>query len=231
MVERNWLKIQAEAKSLGQRLGEGPGEVQVVVASKRQPLERLRAAYGLGLRHFGENFLQEAQEKKKLLADLEITWHFFGRIQSNKAKDLVGEFELIHSVGRMKIVEALQSRAEQKGVLQKILLQVNPFGEASKDGFSAAEAAQVLEQAKSYPNLEICGLMAFPPLTDSEEVARQQFKVVRQLYEDLKGGAGGGGLEVLSMGTSGDYRAALMEGSSCLRLGEVLLGSREGGTR
>ena len=230
-VESNWKKILKEAKDLGCALGPGESEVQVVVASKFQPLERLRAVYHLGLHHFGENYLQEAEEKKAQLADLDIHWHFIGRIQSNKVKNIVGEFDLIHSVGREKILAAVQRRAEQLQIKQNILLQVNLFDEATKDGFTAEEAQKVLHQAPQYPNVQICGLMAFPPLTDREEVARKQFGQVRRLFDDLRQRPSGQKLRVLSMGTSGDYRAALQEGTTCLRLGEVLMGQRQGGNQ
>jgi pyridoxal phosphate enzyme (YggS family) len=228
-VEQNWRNILATMQEVGKTWGDRPGQVKVVVASKFQPLERLREVFALGLHAFGENYLQDALRKRELLSDMPIEWHFFGRIQSNKAKDLVGQFALIHSVGRKKILTSIQAKAAELGHVQSVLLQVNLYDEATKDGFSEQEVKMVLADANRYHNVKICGLMFFPPLTEDEEVARKQFRRAKSLFDEVKGWLSEKENPILSMGTSSDYRAALLEGSNCLRLGEVLLGDRQQG--
>ena len=133
-IANNLEKINSRVQSAAGSVGREASEVNVVAVSKRQAEETIREAYDCGLRHFGENYIQEALAKKQSLSLPEAHWHFIGHLQSNKVKDVVGEFEYIHSVDRLSLAQKIDRVARDKGVRQKVFLQVNLAGEESKSG-------------------------------------------------------------------------------------------------
>lgn len=198
---------------------------KLLAVSKLQPEEKIRGLYSLGQRAFAENYVQEALVKKQSLADLPgIEWHFIGSLQSNKAKQVVGEFAWIHSVDSVSLAQKLSSQATQKQVCQKILLQVNLAGEATKGGFSETELRQNIETLSKLPGILIGGLMTMPPLFENPEMARPYFQQLQNLRDELLPQFPA--LTELSMGTSSDYRVAIEEGATMVRLGTILFGER-----
>ncbi|MGE0631779.1 MAG: YggS family pyridoxal phosphate-dependent enzyme [Pseudobdellovibrionaceae bacterium] len=205
-------------------------EIQLVAVSKLQPSSAVKEAWLLGQKVFGENYLQEANGKKAVLSDLAIEWHFIGHLQSNKAKQVVGNFSLIHSVDSLKLVQALDRLAKDKNLIQKILIEVNLAGEQSKSGLSKEQCAELIAKAAEFPNLKFCGLMSLPPLGPSPESSRPYFRELRELRtkcifllpDHLQNY-----FIHLSMGTTGDFEVAIEEGATLIRVGTAYFGERE----
>ena len=196
---------------------------RLLAVSKTVPAERMRAAYALGLRHFGENYLQEAMGKMATLADLEICWHFIGRIQRNKTGEIARHFDWVESVDRSLLVERLDRERAGLPPLQ-VLIEVAISGEESKGGCAIEDIFSLAEQIVASANLRLRGLMAL--VHPDPHVADQNFAQLRKLYEQLQRQVTDQQIDTLSMGTSGDYPAALAHGATEIRLGTVLFGSR-----
>lgn len=218
-------------KSFEQIWNEIPRHVKVVAVSKLQPSTKIRALYEHPLgpydHHldFGENYVQEALEKKRDLADLPLHWHFIGHLQSNKVKQVVGDFDLIHSVDSVKLARKISELAQAAGLQQAVLLEINLSGEESKSGFSRDEFRTALPELAQMKALEIQGLMTMPPLNaENPETSRPYFRELRHLGEELRQIFPAA--HELSMGTSSDYKIAVEEGASLIRLGSILFGER-----
>ncbi len=226
-VKKNWDKIQNEIKATCQKIGRKTNEVTVVAVSKKKPVERVLEALDCEIRNFGENYPQELTNKMRELKDKKITWHFIGRLQSKKIKDIVGKVDLIHSVSRLKELHEIQKNAEIKGVSQKILLQINLSKESSKSGVYEENLLPLIEEATLLTNVELNGLMVMPPLSKHTNDARFVFKRAKTLMVELSKDLGLKSFHQISMGTSGDYLTAIEEGATIVRLGTILLGPRE----
>lgn len=196
---------------------------RLLAVSKTVPAERMRAAYALGLRHFGENYLQEAMGKMATLSDLEICWHFIGRIQRNKTGEIARHFDWVESVDRSLLVERLDRERAGLPPLQ-VLIEVAISGEESKGGCAIEDIFSLAEQIVASANLRLRGLMAL--VHPDPHVADQNFAQLRKLYEQLQRQFTDQQIDTLSMGTSGDYPEALAHGATEIRLGTVLFGSR-----
>ena len=202
---------------------------KVLAVSKLQSADKIRDLYNQGQRRFGENYVQEALEKQKALADLsDIEWHLIGHLQKNKAKMVVGAFHLIHSADSLELAQTLSRQCENKGVRQNILIQVNLAQEASKEGFSKEQLLQCWQPLTQLPHLNIFGLMTMPPLTETGVEVRPYFVELRRLRDHLKAVTDlqTHPLTELSMGTSHDYSVAIEEGATIVRLGTILFGER-----
>lgn len=198
---------------------------KIIAVSKLQSIEKIKEAFHAGLSEFGENYMQEAKNKQNSLQDLpEIKWHFIGRIQSNKIRDIVGCFDLIHSVDSEKLIQSINLQAQRKGHIQKILLQVNLANESTKGGFNPDALKKIIPSLKDFKNVKICGWMTMPPIDADEVYLRSIFsglREIRDLYKNKIPTA-----TELSMGTSGDYKIALEEGATLIRLGTAIFGER-----
>jgi len=197
----------------------------ILAVSKKQPSEKIRTLYSLGVRDFGENYFQEAIEKKDSLKDLEIQWHYIGKIQRKKLKDIVGNFDLIQTVSRFEEVEKIQEIAAKKNITQKILIQVNIANEESKGGVSVKELKSLVEKTLACENVLLDGLMFFPPLSRDENETLGWFDQCQKVFEELQKKIKTP-LKVLSLGTSSDYTLAIQKGSTMVRIGEALMGPR-----
>jgi pyridoxal phosphate enzyme (YggS family) len=206
---------------------EGVGApIRIVAVTKGHGLDAARAALGAGLSDLGENRVQEGSEKIASLASETARWHLIGHLQTNKAKLIPGAFAMVHSMDSVRVAEALdRAVARRAGVGRlEVLLQVNVAGEDQKSGCSPVEAPAIAAAAAALPGLELRGLMTMAPYTDDEGVQRRVFASLRRIREELE--AQGLSLPELSMGMSGDFRAAVAEGATLLRLGTVLFGER-----
>lgn len=202
---------------------------RILAVSKLQPEEKIRALYQEGQRLFGENYVQEALEKHESLQDLaDVQWHFIGHLQKNKAKQVVGRFALIHSVDSLELAEVLSRQCELKNVEQNILIQVNLAQEETKGGFDKRGLLHDWGKLTALPHLHIFGLMTMPPLTETGSEVRLYFKELRQLLKELQSQTDlkSHPLTELSMGTSHDYKVAIEEGATIVRLGTILFGER-----
>ena len=205
-----------------------PPTVRLVAVSKTQPAEAVREAYAAGQRDFGENYAQEWRDKAAALAGLDrLVWHFIGSLQTNKVKYVVGRAEdaagspraeWIHTVDRPSLAEELSRRSQRRGAVTRVLLEVNVAGEASKSGCSPSEIPRLAEAVARLPAIELRGLMCIPP---AEGDPRPHFAALRALRDGL-----GMSLPDLSMGMSGDYPAAIEEGSTIVRVGTAIFGAR-----
>jgi hypothetical protein len=197
-----------------------------VGASKTVSVERIHQAVAAGLTILGENYLQEARDKIATL-DLPVSWHFIGHLQSNKAAAAVRLFELIHSVDRPSLAQALDNAAAKLHKVQDILLEVNLAQEATKSGVRPDALEDLLRLCAALPNLRVLGLMTMPPWLEEPEQVRPYFRVLRQARDHLQSlQLLGIELTELSMGMSGDFQVAIEEGATLVRLGTALFGSR-----
>jgi pyridoxal phosphate enzyme (YggS family) len=228
-MSRIVLNLEAVKKRLADaalRAGRDPAAVRLVAVSKKVGPDRIREAAAAGHRLYGENYVQEAKAKIAALGP-GLTWHLIGHLQTNKAKDAVDLFDLIHTVDRLKLAQALDQAAARAGKIQEVLIQVNLAGEASKSGAAPEEAPDLLREAVRLPHLKVAGLMTMPPWFDDPEEARPYFRALRELRDRL-GGLANLPLPELSMGMSGDFEAAVAEGATLVRVGTAIFGDRPG---
>ncbi len=201
-----------------------PEDVSLLVVTKTLPVQTLQTAYDAGLRDFGENRVQEALEKMATLP-FDIRWHLIGQLQTNKINKALGRFTLIHSIDSLHLAGALSSRI--KGEDQDVLLEVNTSGEDSKSGMVPQEAVPAAETMSKLPGLRLRGLMTVGPLTEDVQKQRESFKKLKGLFEDIRRrGWAGQDFSILSMGMSGDFEAAIEEGSTLVRVGTAIFGPR-----
>ena len=215
--------MQARIGAAAYKAGRDASSIRLVLASKTQPSEAIRAAYQAGARDFGENYVQEAIPKRADLADLtEIRWHLIGHLQTNKAKTAASAFSLIHSVDSVRLAEAL-ARAQPSPRVHA-LVEVNLGGEASKTGVAPDGVAPILDAARG--KIEVDGLMTIPPPGPTAEAARPYFARLRELRDSLATQSGYA-LSELSMGMTDDFEVAIEEGATIVRIGRAIFGERE----
>jgi pyridoxal phosphate enzyme (YggS family) len=198
--------------------------VTLLAVTKAQPANIVRAAAAAGLAHFGESYAQEALDKIEALRDLPLTWHFVGRLQANKTRAVAAAFEWVHGVDRLKIAERLSEQRPFHAAPLNVCLQVNLAGEASKAGVTTADLPALAAAVAALPRLKLRGLMCIPPDEEDPQRQRDWFSKLRRELESLN--AAGAGLDTLSMGMSGDFEAAILEGATIVRVGTALFGAR-----
>lgn len=210
------LDVNRRIAAACSRAGRSLSEVTLIAVTKGVPPEAIREIVDAGVRHLGENRVQEGEEKRKLLANLplEVVWHMIGHLQSNKVKTATGVFDIIHSVDSLHLAEAISRRAL---TTVPVFLEVNVAGEPSKYGFSLDELPHSYARTSSLPNIEVRGLMTVAPQADSAEEARPIFRSLRQAATSL-------GLRDLSMGMSDDFEVAVEEGATHIRVGRAICG-------
>ena len=201
--------------------------VTLLAVSKTFPAEDVRAAFNAGQRAFGENYVQEAVAKIAELADLrsEIEWHFIGPLQSNKTKVVAENFDWVHSVDRLKIAERLSDQRPDGMPPLNVCLQINVSGEDSKSGVAPGDASALARQIAALPRLRLRGLMAIPEPAGTLDEQRAPHRRLREILDTLR--ADGLELDTLSMGMSADIEAAILEGSTMVRIGTAIFGARD----
>jgi PLP dependent protein len=225
-ISQNLQEIQQRLREAAQRAGRDPAGVRLVAVTKTVGLSRLQEAVAAGHTLFGENYVQEAKAKIAALGP-GLTWHFIGHLQSNKARAAVELFDLIHSVDRLRLAQALDQAASRLDRVQNILLQVNLAGEQSKSGAAPEDVQDLLSDIGKMPHLRVLGLMTMPPWFPDPEEARPYFRALRELRDRLRGlDLVDGALAELSMGMTGDFEAAVAEGATLVRIGTAIFGRR-----
>jgi hypothetical protein len=219
-------EVRARVAAAARACGRSAQSVTILAVGKAQPLELLTAAAACGLSDFGESYLQEALEKIAALQDRALTWHFIGRVQSNKTSPIAASFTWVHGVDRLKVAERLAAARPPQLPPLNVCLQVNLADEASKAGAAPAELARLAAAVAQLPRLKLRGLMCIPPEEADAARSRAWFARLRELKEQLE--RAGTALDTLSMGMSADFEAAIMEGATIVRLGTVLFGARPG---
>jgi pyridoxal phosphate enzyme (YggS family) len=208
-----------------------PANLQVVVVTKRQPIEKVMEVIRAGATILGENYPEEANKKILEMREFsqKVQWHMIGHLQTRKVKFVASDFSMIHSIDRIEIAEELNTKLTHP---LKALLEVNLSGEISKGGFMVGdqkawpEFVNQLNKVNQLPNLEICGLMTMPPLTGDPESSRTIFKKCRELSEYVQKQTKNEQFNQLSMGTSVDFSVAIDEGATFIRIGEAIMGPR-----
>lgn len=210
--------------------GSIPEHVNLVAVSKTHPPEMILEAYNAGQRHFGENKVQELTSKEVQLPS-DIIWHMIGHLQSNKVKYIAPFVSLIHGVDSFILLQIINKEAKKCNRTIDCLLQIHISTESSKFGFSEDEILAMLlnDQYYSLENIRICGLMGMASLTDNNEQIRQEFRGLKQLFNKIKTEyfSDKDFFKILSMGMSGDYKIAIEEGSTMVRVGSAIFGERE----
>lgn len=217
--------ILTEIAAVAADAGREPNEVTLLAVSKSQSIEKMKELYAMGARMFGESKVQEALPKMDELSSCgPACFHFIGRLQSNKAKQVVGHFELIHSVDRLELAQALDKEAGKKGIVQDILIQVSLAGEEQKGGATEADLDGLFTAVSGMKNLRLKGFMTVPPYEENPEINRKYFSKMKVLFDKYKKISEN--ITVLSMGMSDDFRVAIQEGSTMVRIGTALFGNR-----
>ena len=204
--------------------GRSAQSVTLLAVGKAQPMEWLAAAAGCGLQHFGESYLQEALAKIAALRERELIWHFVGRVQANKTRAIAQAFAWVHTLDRLRIAERLAAQRPFHAPPLNVCLQVNLADEHTKGGVTPAELPALAAAVAGLPRLSLRGLMCIPPQETEPARQRAWFARLRELLDGLN--AAGARLDTLSMGMSGDFEAAIAEGSTIVRLGTALFGPR-----
>ncbi|MDM9382172.1 YggS family pyridoxal phosphate-dependent enzyme [Chlorogloeopsis sp. ULAP01] len=205
-----------------------PPSVRLIAVTKQVPTDAIRAAYAGGIRDFGENRIQEAIAKQAELQDLsDVTWHFIGHLQSNKAKKALENFSWLHSVDNLKLAGRLNELAQQLGVSPHVCLQVKILPDPNKSGWSVPELFADLLTLNQYKNLQIQGLMTIPPLGLKDVEILDVFNRTHELAQEInEQKCSHIHIDQLSMGMSGDYQLAVQAGATMVRLGTILFGER-----
>lgn len=208
------------------RAGRDVSEVELVAVSKTKPVSDIQVVYDAGIREFGENKVQEMNEKQAVLPS-DINWHMIGHLQRNKVKNVVGTTKLIHSVDSIRLAEEISREAQKKQCVADILLEVNVAGEETKFGFTPDETLAAAEEVGRLPGLHVKGLMTSAPFVENAEENRKYFRKLRELAVDIrKKNIDNVDMVFLSMGMTNDYAVAVEEGATHVRVGTAIFGNR-----
>jgi pyridoxal phosphate enzyme (YggS family) len=226
-IRENLQIVRQKIEAAARRASRKPEDILLIGVSKTHPADAIREAYDAGLRHFGENRVQEWEGKLAAVADLQATWHLIGHLQSNKAARAAKAFHSVDSVDDWSLAQRLDRAQAEKGTGQKlrVLIEVHMGGEETKSGASEADLPELAERVLTLPQLEFAGLMCIPPFRENPEEVRPFFETLRKLKEQLEPRIDRP-LPTLSMGMSHDFEAAILEGSTEVRVGTAIFGSR-----
>lgn len=224
-IAANVERVRERVARAAERTGRRAEEVTIVAVSKTFPPEAIRAAYDAGLRHFGENRVQDFEAKQPKLANLEVTWHFIGHLQSNKARRALTLFSRVDTLDSLALAQKLDAAAAAEGKQLPTLIEVHLGDEQSKSGVTEAELSRLAESILPLEHLELRGLMVIPPYAEDPQGARPYFRRLRELRDDLSRRIGRP-LPGLSMGMSHDFEVAIEEGATEIRPGTALFGER-----
>lgn len=226
IIRENLLKVEENIKNACQRAGRSRGEVTLIAVSKTKPISMLSEVYGLDIRDFGENKVQELCDKYKELPK-DIRWHMIGHLQRNKVKQVVDKAALIHSVDSLRLAEQIEREAEKLNRVVPILVEVNISNEESKYGLRLSEAEEFVKKAALFPHVSIKGLMTIAPFVEYPEENRIHFHNLRELYVDINSkNIDNVSMDTLSMGMTNDFEVAIEEGATMVRVGTGIFGER-----
>jgi pyridoxal phosphate enzyme (YggS family) len=226
-IRENLLRVRERIFAAARQAGRRAEEITLIGVSKTHPAEAIGEAFKAGLRHFGENRVQEWEGKQGGLQDLNATWHLIGHLQSNKAARAAKLFHAIDSVDDFALAQRLDRARSEIGAAGKlrVLIEVHIAKEEAKSGAEVEELQELAEKAAGLPMLELAGLMCIPPFAENVEEARPYFRRLRELRDNLAKQLGRA-LPVLSMGMSHDFEVAIEEGATEVRVGTALFGTR-----
>ena len=227
MLAENLQSVEKRVENACRRAGRDRNEVTLIAVSKTKPVSMLEEIYEEGIRHFGENKVQELTEKYEQMPQ-DIRWHMIGHLQRNKVKYIVDRATLIHSVDSVRLAAAIEQEAAKKGVTANILLEVNVAEEESKFGFHTEEVIPAAQEIAKFPHVHICGLMTIAPFVENPEENRSVFANLRKLSVDIANkNIDNISVDILSMGMTNDFEVAIEEGATMIRVGTAIFGERE----
>lgn len=215
--------VRERVRIAAEKTGRKADDVLIVAVSKQQPVDAMQLAYQAGQRHFGESYAQEAEHKLDALADLDVVWHFIGRVQANKTRFIAERFAWVHTVDRERVARRLNAQRPHFAPQLNVLIQVNVGDEPQKAGVAPQELDALADSVRGFERLALRGLMTIPPAGTGGET-RRHFENLAALLSGLNDR--GFELDTLSMGMSGDFESAIAAGSTCVRLGTALFGPR-----
>lgn len=226
MVKDNYNYIKNSIIETAKACGRNPDDITLIAVSKTKPLSDIEELIEIGVKDFGENKVQELCDKYENVST-PVNFHLIGHLQTNKVKYVVDKACMIHSVDSVKLAKEIQKEAAKKDVICRILIEVNVAEEESKFGLKVSEVIPLIEEVSSYPNIHIEGLMTIAPFVDDPEENRQYFHTLKQLSLDIKSkNIDNVNMNVLSMGMTNDYKIAIEEGSTMVRVGTAIFGAR-----
>ena len=223
-IEKNLNLVNRRIRNAAQHYDRNPESIRLLAVSKRKPASDIRAAWQYGQRDFGENFLQEAQDKMQDLQDLDICWHFIGAIQSNKTKPIAQSFDWAHCIERIKIARRLSEQRPAEMSPLNVCIQVKLDDEVSKAGIDLNETTELANAISELPGLRLRGLMSIPAPSDDFTAQRATFARLAACLHSLQ--QQGFDCDTLSMGMTQDMEAAIAEGSTLVRIGTAIFGER-----
>ncbi len=227
-IERNVISVMDSISRAAQKCGRDPGAIRLVAVCKNVAQEKILSAIRAGVRLLGENYIQEAAYRIQRLAGVPAEWHFIGRLQTNKAKTAVGLFDLIHTVDSLRLARELNRQAAGINKTQDILIQVNIDGEPTKSGIDPNDILSLISDIAELDHIAVKGLMTLPPYFENPEDVRPYFKTLFELSRKVARAAMPRvEMNELSMGMSGDYRIAVEEGATLVRIGTFIFGERK----
>ena len=224
-LRENYFRILEKIQKTCEKSGRKLEEIKILGASKKQSPEKIKIVFKLGIKIFGENYVQEAEKKILELEDLPIEWHFIGRLQTNKVKKALNLFSMIQTLDRISLAQEIQKQAEKKELTVPVLIEVNIGKEPTKGGIYSENLEEFIEEVKKFDRIKIKGLMCLPPYEENLEKIRPYFIKMQKIFEKIKIYMDSEFNE-LSMGTSIDYTVAIEEGATIIRIGEALFGKR-----
>ena len=223
-IQDDLAEIRARVANALARASRGGDEVVILAVGKQQSADAIEAAWRAGQRHFAENYLQEALAKMDRLRDLDIEWHFIGRIQSNKTRPIAERFGWVHTVDRARVAVRLNEQRPASLPPLNVFIQVNQAGETQKAGVAPSHVEALARLIVMQPRLRLAGLMTIPPEAEPPQSNAAYFRELRKLRDRL--GARGIVMDALSMGMSADFETAIASGSTCVRIGTAIFGVR-----
>lgn len=226
MIADNISSVEERIQAACARSGRSREDVTLICVTKTMPVSDLQQAYDAGQRSFGENRVQEINEKFPRLPR-DIRWHMIGHLQRNKVRYLMDKAVMIHSVDSAALAQTISREAVRAGRVMDILLEVNAAGEESKFGLGYEDVLPLIREIAPLPGIRICGLMTVPPYTDDPETSRPFFKKLRELAVDITSQSiDNVSMHILSMGMTGDFEVAIEEGATHIRVGTAIFGKR-----
>ena len=226
MVKENYNYVKQQVEETAKACGRDPKEIALIAVSKTKPLENIEELIEIGVEDFGENKVQELCDKYEHVSQ-PVRFHLIGHLQTNKVKYIVDKACLIHSVDSLKLAQTIQKEAAKKQVIAQILIEVNVAEEDSKFGLHTEDVIPFIQEISTMPNLHVNGLMTIAPFVDDPEDNRKYFRTLKQLSLDITSkNIDNIDMNVLSMGMTNDYKVAIEEGATMVRVGTAIFGAR-----
>lgn len=226
MLQDNLIQVEHNIEEACRRAGRDRSEVTLIAVSKTKPVETLQEAYDLGVRVFGENKVQEMEDKYESLPR-DIQWHLIGHLQRNKVKYIIDKAVLIHSADSLRLAQTIEKEAEKHDLTAHILIEVNVAREESKFGIFPEDLENLVDKIAKLPHIQVDGLMTIAPFVPDPEENRPVFRELRKLSVDISAKkVDNVNMSVLSMGMTNDYQVAIEEGATMVRVGTGIFGAR-----